>query len=182
VIVRRLCNLQPCCPFWWPSWRLHQPSSAFTIFAGAEQTKSARMSTIAVVPLSGVSAKLVVHTREHCPPHATCREIAGHWVVRIWFSFSRPTAIGLYSIIPSKNHPGSRVVNELVAAVRQHLPECRRLWWTYQQNNPRTQVQGACCLNNSLYQSWTVRDATYDPGTCQTTLRFTNGQTLDVQM
>jgi hypothetical protein len=144
--------------------------------------KRARMSTIEVVSLSGGSAKLGIYTREHCPPHATCREIAGQWVVRIWFSFSNAAAIGLLSVIPSKNHPGQNVINELAAAVRRNLPECRRLWWTHQQNNPLIQARGACCLNNSLYRSWTVRDSTYDPGTRLTTLRFTNGQTLPVQM
>lgn len=183
LIVHPLCHLQPCCPFRWPSWRLHQPSVSRSLFLRVlSRQKPARMSTIEVVPLSSGSAKLGVYTREHCPPHATCREIAGQWVVRIWFSFSYATAIGVHSVIASKNHPGNRAINELVAAVRRNLPECRRLWWTYQQNNPLIQAQGACCLNNSLYRSWTVRDATYDPGTRQTTLRFTNGQTLPVPM
>jgi hypothetical protein len=144
--------------------------------------KPARMSTIEVVQLSGASAKLGVQTREHCPPHATCREIAGQWVVRIWFSFTNAAAIGLLSVIPSKNHPGNHVVNELAAAVQRNLPECRRRWWMYQRNNPLIQAEGACCLNNSLYRSWTVRDAIYDPGTRQTTLRFTTGQTLLLPM
>jgi hypothetical protein len=144
--------------------------------------KRARMSTIEVVSFSGGSAKLGVYTREHCPPHATCRETAGQWVVRIWFSFSYATAIGLLSVIPSKSSPRPDIINQLVAAVQRHLPECRRLWWDYQQHNPLIQAQGACCLHNSLYRSWTVKDATYDPGTRQTTLRFTNGQTLPVPM
>lgn len=140
------------------------------------------MSTIEVVQLSGASAKLGVYTRDHCPPHATCREIAGQWVVRISFSFTKATAVGLLSVIPSKNHPGNHVMNQLAAAVQRNLPECRYRWWTYQQHNPLIQAGGACCLNNSLYRSWTVKEATYDPGTRKTTLRFTNGQTLPLQM
>src|SRR5580700_7770348 len=98
------------------------------------------------------------------------------------WTVAHATAIGLLSVIPSKNRPRSQLINELAAAVLRNLPECRRLWWIYQQNNPLVQTRGACCLNNSLYRSWIVKDAAYDPGTHQTTLRFTNGQTLPLQM
>jgi hypothetical protein len=144
--------------------------------------KPVRMSTIEVVPFSRGSAKLGVYTREHCPPHATCRDVAGQWVVRIPFSFTDPTALGLLSVIPSKSRPGQRVISELESAVRRNLHECRRLWWTYQKGNPLIQTQGACCLNNSAYGSRTVRDATYYPGTDETLLRFTGGQTLRLRM
>jgi hypothetical protein len=144
--------------------------------------KRSRMSTIEVVPLPGGSAKLGVYTREHCPPHATCRDTAGQWVVRISFSFTDQTAVGLLSVIPTKSSPGARVVNNLVSAVQRNLRECRRLWWTYRQNNPLTQAEGACCLNNTAYGKWTVRSATYDPGACQTRLQFTDGQTLLLPM
>jgi hypothetical protein len=120
------------------------------------------MSTIEVVPLPGGSAKLGIYTREHCPPHATCRDTAGQWVVRISFSFTDQTAVGLLSVIPTKRNPG--------------------VWWTYRQNNPLTQAEGACCLNNTAYGKWTVRGATYDPGAYQTRLQFTDGQTLLLPM
>jgi hypothetical protein len=102
--------------------------------------------------------------------------------VRISFSFADPTAIGLLSVIPTKSSPGSRVVNILVSAVQRNLRECVRLWWTYRQHNPLAQAEGACCLNNTAYGKWTVRDSTYDPRNYQTRLRFTDGQTLLVPM
>jgi hypothetical protein len=144
--------------------------------------KRSRMSTIEEVALSGGSAKLGVYTRDHCPPHATCRETTGQWVVRISFSFADPTAVGLLSAIPSKSIPGHRVINELINAVQRNLQECRRLWWTYRQNNPSAHTEGACCLNNTGYGSRIVRDATYDSRTCRTRLRFTDGQTLLLPM
>jgi hypothetical protein len=136
------------------------------------------MSTIELVAMSGGSAKLGVYTRDHCPPHATCRETTGEWVVRISFSFADPTAVGLLSVIPSKSSPGSRVINELASAVRRNLQECRRLWWTYRQNNPSARAEGACCLNNTAYGRRTIAKATYDPRTNQTRLLFTDGVVL----
>ena len=151
-------------------------------FQVRNRRKRSRMSTVEVVALSGGSAKLGVYTRDHCPPHATCRETTGEWVVRIWFSFTDSTAVGLLSVIPSKSSPGHRVINELALAVRRNLQECRRLWWTYRHNNPSAHAEGACCLNNTGYGRRTVRDATYDPRTCRTRLRFTDGQTLLLPM
>jgi hypothetical protein len=132
------------------------------------------MATIEVVPFSGGSAKLGVYTLEHCPPHATCRDVARQWVVRLTFTFVDRT-IGLLSIHPPQNSPGLRVINELASAVLQNLPECRRLWWTYQQNNPLIQAQGALCLNNTTFQGGTIVEASYDPGSCQTRMRFRDG-------
>jgi hypothetical protein len=140
------------------------------------------MSTIEVVALSGGSARLGVYTREHCPPHATCRDTAGQWVVRISFSFVDPTALALLSIIPQQNNPGHRTTNDLVDAVRRNLGECRRLWWTYQQTNPLLHAEGACSLNNTRYGSKTVTTATYDPGTNSTRLRFSDGMTMMLPM
>jgi hypothetical protein len=34
------------------------------------------MSTFATVSLSGGAARLGIYTRDHCPPHATCRDLA----------------------------------------------------------------------------------------------------------
>jgi hypothetical protein len=102
--------------------------------------------------------------------------------VRISFSFTDQAAVGLFSVIRTKSSPGARVVNILVSAVQRNLRECRRLWWTYRQNNPLTQAEGACCLNNTAYGKWTVRGATYDPGAYQTRLQFTDGQTLLLPM
>lgn len=140
------------------------------------------LSTIEVVPLSGGSAKLGVYTREHCPPHATCRDTAGRWVVRISFSFADPTAVGLLSVIPQQNSPGSRTINDLVNAVLRNLSECRRLWWLYQQNNPLLHTEGACCLNNTRYGGKAIIDATYDPGTRSTRVRFSDGVTMILPM
>jgi hypothetical protein len=131
-----------------------------------------------VVPLPSGSARLGVFTGDHCPPHATCREITGEWTVRISFSFIDPTFVDLLSVIPAKSSPRLRVVNELAAAVLRNLKECRRLWWNYRQNNPSVQPEGACCLNSTRYGNKTIVDAAYNPGTGQTRLRFSDGMTL----
>ena len=140
------------------------------------------MSTIEVVTLPGGSAKISIQTREHCPPHATCRDTGGQWIVRISFSFAYPTAVGLVDVMPPQNNPGIAAINALVAAVEQKLHECRHLWWTYQRNNPLIQAEGTCCLNNSPYGSWTVRSASYDPVARETRLVSTTGQTLILPM
>src|ERR1700730_10049343 len=104
-----------------------------------------RMSTIEVVTLPGGSAKISIQTREHCPPHATCRDTAGQWVVRISFSFTDQTAVGPLSVIPTKRNPGARVVNILMSAAQRNLRACGRLWGAHLQNNPLAQAEGACC-------------------------------------
>jgi hypothetical protein len=80
-------------------------------------------------------------------------------VVRITFSFVDGD-VGLLGIIPPQNNPGARVINDLADTVRQDLPTCRRLWWTYQQNNPAAgrgcvlseqyDLSGSCCGGGSL--------------------------------
>lgn len=84
------------------------------------------------------------------------------------------------SIIPPQNRPGATVVNELAQAVQRYLPECRRLWWTYQQNNPLTQTEGACCLNNQQRSGSVIVDATYNPATCQTRIVLADGDVITV--
>jgi hypothetical protein len=132
------------------------------------------MSTIAVVAFPGGSARMGVYTRDHCPPHATFRDQTGRWIIRISFSFLDP-GVGLMSIIPPQNRPGAAVINELAQAVQRSLPECRRYWWTYQQNNPLTQTEGACCLNKQQRSGGVIVDASYDPATCQTRIAFADG-------
>ena len=136
--------------------------------------KRSKMSTIEVVTLARGSAKLGVYSREHCPPHATCRELAGQWIVRISFTFV-DGSVGLLSTHARQQMPSIRAINELAAAVQRNLPECRRLWWLYQQNNPLIQAEGPCCLNNTMVAGEMVVAATYDPGTSRTTMRFSNG-------
>ena len=84
------------------------------------------MGKIMAVPLPGGTANVPIQTREHCPPHATCRDLGGRWVVRIFFSFADPTAVGLIDVIPAQNNPGLATINTLVRAVEQNLRECRR--------------------------------------------------------
>lgn len=132
------------------------------------------MSTIEVVAFSGGSAKMGIYTRDHCPPHATFRDQTGRWIIRITFSFLDSSVL-LMSIIPPQNSPGAGVINELAQAVQRNLSECRRYWWTYQQNNPLTQTAGACCLNNQQRSGGVIADAAYDPATCQTRITFADG-------
>jgi hypothetical protein len=103
-------------------------------------------------------------------------------VVRISFSFVDPTAVALLSIIPQRSSPAYRTINELLDAVRRNLGECRRLWWSYQQNNPHLRAEGACCLNNTRYAGKLVTDAAYDPGTGSTRLSFADGSTMILPM
>jgi hypothetical protein len=137
------------------------------------------MSTIAAIAFSGGSAKMGVYTRDHCPPHATFRDQAGQWTVRITFSFLDPS-VGLMSIIPPQNRPGAAVINELAQAVQRYLPECRRLWWTYQQSNPLIQTEGPCCLNNQQRSGGVIVNAAYDPVACQTRITFADGGVITV--
>jgi hypothetical protein len=135
------------------------------------------MSTVEVVTVTGGSAKLSVYSRDHCPPHATCRDSAGRWEARLTFSFL-DTAVVLMSLVPLKNHPGNRVVNELAQAVQSNLTECRRRWWEYQKGNPASQAEGPCCLNNQLISGATVLSADYDPATQSTRVCFSDGTTV----
>jgi hypothetical protein len=132
------------------------------------------MSLVEVVTLDRGSARLTIQTREHCPPHTTCRELAGQWIVRVSFTFV-DSSVDLLSIKVHGQPPSTRAVNDLMDAVRRHLPRCRELWWLYQHNNPRLQAEGACCLNNKNFEGGIVTDASYDPGTSRTTIRFQDG-------
>ena len=135
------------------------------------------MSTIEVVPVTGGSAKLGVYSRDHCPPHATCRDTAGRWEARLTFSFL-DQAVGLLSLIPLQNHPGHRVINELAQGVQRNLSECRRRWWSYQRNNPAMVAQGPCCVNNHAMAGATIISADYDPATCTTRVCLSDGTTI----
>jgi hypothetical protein len=135
------------------------------------------MSTIEVVPVTGGSARLGVFSRDHCPPHATCRDIAGRWTVRLTFSFA-DDRVGVKDVLPPQNSPGASVINDLAYAVQQRLPECRRLWWAYRQANPAAMADGACCLNNQLRAGGTISHANYDPATCTVYLRFAEGNSM----
>jgi hypothetical protein len=134
------------------------------------------MNTVVVVALPRGSAKLSVYSKEHCPPHATCRELAGDWIVRITFSFA-DASVDLLSVHPRRQRPTAAAVNQLILAVEQNLPRCRELWWTYQQNNPLIQAEGACCLNHKTVDGARAITASYDPGTRCTTIRFYDGTT-----
>jgi hypothetical protein len=139
------------------------------------------MSMIEVVAFAGGSAKMGIYSRDHCPPHATLRDQAGRWTIRITFSFLDPN-VGLMSIIPPQNSPGLAVINELAQAVQQRLPDCRRLWWTYQQHNPLTQTEGACCLNNQPRSGSVIVGATYDPAVPETRITFVDGGVITVSL
>jgi hypothetical protein len=84
------------------------------------------------------------------------------------------------SILPPQNSPGAAVINELAQAVQRNLQECRRLWWTYQQNNPLTQTEGACCLNNQPRAGSVIVDAAYDPTVCRTRIILAGGGVITV--
>jgi hypothetical protein len=134
------------------------------------------MSTIEVVNVTGASAKLGIYSRDHCPPHATCRDLAGQWTIRISFSFL-DNVVRLLSVLPAQNNPGFRVINELAQAVQRNLEACRRLWWGYQQNTQ--EAAGPCCLNNQTVRGGTIIDAIYDPATCHVRLRYLDGTTVE---
>jgi len=137
------------------------------------------MSTIAVVAFAGGSARMGIYTRDHCPPHATFRDQSGRWVIRIAFSFLDAN-VGLMSIIPPQNSPGAGGINELAQALQQNLPECRRLWWMYQPNNPPSQAEGPCCLNNQQRSGGVIVRAEYDPVACRTRITFADGSVVTV--
>lgn len=129
------------------------------------------MATIEVVTVSGGSARMAIFSRDHCPPHATFLDQSNRWVVRIAFSF-RDADIALMSIIPPRNQPGLAVINALAEAVRRNLPECRRLWWAYQQSNPASQTEGPCCLNNQQHAGAIIVSASYDSAKRETRIEL----------
>jgi len=99
--------------------------------------------------------------------------------VRITFSFL-DGGVGILSIVPPQNAPGVSVINDLAYAVQRNLPECRRLWWMYQLQNPENQAAGPCCLLNQTRAGSLIVDATYDPATCMTSIRFEDGSAMKV--
>jgi len=135
------------------------------------------MSRIEVVPVTGGSADLSIYTRDHCPPHATCRDTTRQWTVRIAFSFLDRN-VQVLSILPPRNSPGHHVVNELAQAVQRNLSECRNLWWTYQQNT--LDPAGPCCLNNQVVAGGLLLEVTYDPATSSVRKRYPNGTVVEV--
>lgn len=139
------------------------------------------MSTIEVVAFAGGAAKMGVYARDHCPPHATFREQTGQWVVRIAFSF-RDAGIALMNVIPPRNRPNSAVINELAQAVLRNLPQCRHLWWTYQQSNSLTQAEGPCCLNNQQHVGAKIVRASYDPTKCETRLELDDNTAVTISV
>jgi hypothetical protein len=134
------------------------------------------MSRVEVVAVPRGSAVLGIYTRDHCPPHATCRDTSRQWTIRITFSFL-DTIIGLLSVHPAQNNPGTAVIHELERAVHRNLSECRRLWWAYQQNTQ--EPAGPCCLKNQTVGGSVVLDAVYDPATSRLRLRSSDGFTTD---
>jgi hypothetical protein len=138
------------------------------------------VSTVAVVSVPGGTAKLGIYSRDHCPPHATFRDQANTWVVRIAFSFLDST-ISLLSILPFNNAPSAQVINTLAQALtEENLSECRRLWWMFQRDNPSNRTAGPCCLNGQLFGSSVILNATYDPTARRTRLEFVDGSVIDV--
>jgi hypothetical protein len=134
------------------------------------------MSRIEVVTVPGGSVALGVYTRDHCPPHATCRDVSRQWTIRLTFSFL-DASIGLLSVHPVQNNPGSAVIRDLERAVHRNLSECRNLWWAYQQNT--REPAGPCCLKNQVVAGSVVLDAAYDPATNRLRLRSSDGLTTE---
>jgi hypothetical protein len=129
-----------------------------------------------VVAVPGGSAFLGIYTRDHCPPHATCRDVSHQWTIRITFTFL-DSRIGLLSVYPAQNHPGATVIRELERAVHRNLSQCRNLWWTYQQNT--REPAGPCCLKNQTVGGSIVLDAVYEPATSRLRLRSSDGFTTE---
>src|SRR5882757_519297 len=93
----------------------------FTFWRVRNKPKWSKMSTIEVVSLPSGSAKLGVYTKEHCPPHATCRELTGDWIVRITFSFA-DASTSLLGIHVRRQRPTASIIHELAAATLKNLP------------------------------------------------------------
>lgn len=66
-----------------------------------------------------------VYTRDHCPPHATCRDNAGNWVARTESSFL-DDVVSLMDILPIHNAPSKRATDALENLVAGRLPACRK--------------------------------------------------------
>lgn len=83
----------------------------------------------------------VLTRNEHCPPHVHVG--ARDWEARFLFSFWH-NGIRLWDVIPAKNEPCSRVLEELRLVIkrRANLRKVRECWWRSQQT---------LCLEN---QAW----------------------------
>jgi hypothetical protein len=72
---------------------------------------------------------IAVFTRnEHCPPHVHVG--TSEWDARFLFSFWH-NGIRLWDVIPAKNEPSARVLEELRQVIkrRPNLRRARECWW-----------------------------------------------------
>jgi len=95
--------------------------------------------------VSGVSAEVVIRTRDHCPPHVhvLCRPEG--WEAKVAFSFL-DDSVALMELVVSRRgrDPGFAVVNLVKRAVRAERSRCREKWW---------RIYETTCLENKWLTS-----------------------------
>ncbi len=143
------------------------------------------MSRVFASPRSG--ADVYVFSDDHCPPHVHARHRGDGWVARVAFSYVDEIVV-LLSVVPTKRAPRKRVINHLLDDVRVRLGDCRRMWWT---------IRGRTCLE----RQWVLRradggidvrsprtkgarqifGAAYEPSSGMLTVRFSDGERVEVK-
>lgn len=143
------------------------------------------MSRVFVSPSTG--AGVYVFADDHCPPHVHARHRGEGWVARVGFSFVTD-GVRLVSVVPQRNVPPGRTLGTLLDDIADELAGCRRAWW---------QIRATVCLDNRWVRraaagtiellaargpgAKQVREARYDPGTCELTLLLRDGTVMAMQ-
>jgi len=138
------------------------------------------MGRVCELQVSGAGQVIIwVNSRDHCGPHAHCRDQARTWEGRIYFSFISNNVVSFDCL--SKKDPGQAVFAEILKQIPGRLSPLRREWWRCNSNGT------GCCLANTMQDDATgrprrVATALYDPATNTTELTFTNNFVRMVQL
>jgi hypothetical protein len=142
------------------------------------------MSRVFVSAATG--AVIYAFADDHCPPHVHARHRGEGWVARVRFSYVG-SEVELISIVPLKNVPLQRVVNELLDDIQAQLMDCRRSWWTTRQTTCLANQWAVAPAASEIKlcpertrEAKQIADASYDPATEQLRVTFRDGTTAEV--
>lgn len=136
--------------------------------------------------------QVFIAAEDHPPPHVHAHHASEGWTARFRFSFLSDIT-GLYRFRSRQLRPTVATLNAVADAIMEHLPACRREWWTT--HGPRN---GIGLVNRRLEtrsipdgdglrakvalkpapRAVGIESAAYDPGSGKVTLSLTDGRTL----
>jgi hypothetical protein len=142
------------------------------------------MSRVFVSAATG--AVIYAFADDHCPPHVHARHRGEGWVARVRFSYVG-SEVELISIVPLKNVPLQRVVNELLDDIQAQLMDCRRSWWTTRQTTCLANQWAVAPAGSEVKlcpertrEAKQIADASYDPATERLRVTSQDGTTAEV--